>query len=245
MTWRLEVNDSIPSAGMKSDVKTRSLLPDSDSRWNDLRFLRPLAPSARAQCWRPNTHLKSITIEYIYDMAEFFLNRMLFARLRATRTATGAKPVPRHQPDTETAAFHEEEKEDATTQATEDPEEEVDEGAERVPAAKDAGDDTDTLRNPSGDRDVLATWTAIINNLWKRAADNATILAAQARDTALDAVNKMKELGFIGTAKAIGHWMRLNPWKTALLVVPLVMLACTAIVLSATGFGPAGIVAGT
>jgi len=84
-----------------------------------------------------------------------------------------------------------------------------------------------------------------INSLWRFAADRAALLAAQARDAAFDAVEMVKELGFIGTAKAIGHWIRLNPWKTALIVVPLVALAITAIALSATGFGQAGIVAGT
>ncbi|KAI4626129.1 uncharacterized protein J4E87_004629 [Alternaria ethzedia] len=178
-------------------------------------------------------------------MAEFFLKRMFFARLRATRTAAGAQPVPRYQPETEHEASHENETEDATTPENEGPEDKVDDGAEPLPAAEDAEDDAETLRNPSGDRDVRATWTAIINNLWRRAADNATILAAQARDAVLDAVEKVKELGFIGTAKAIRDWMRMNPWKTALIVVPLVALACTAIALSATGFGPAGIVAGS
>ena len=173
------------------------------------------------------------------------MKRMLFARLRATRTAAGARPVPRYQPETEHEASHENETEDATTPENEDPEVEVDDGAEPLPAAEDAEDNAETLRNPSGDRDVRATWTAIINNLWRRAADNATILAAQARDAISDAVTMVRELGFIGTAKAIGHWMRMNPWKTALIVVPLVAIAITAIALSATGFGPAGIVAGT
>ncbi|KAI4931010.1 uncharacterized protein J4E92_004844 [Alternaria infectoria] len=154
-------------------------------------------------------------------------------------------PVPQYQPETEYEASNEDEEEDATTQAHEDSEDEDDEDDEPVPAAEDAGDDADTLRTPSEDRDLRATWTASINHLWKCAADKVTILAAQARDAALDAVKKMKELGFIGTAKAIVHWMRMNPWKTALIVVPLVALAITAIALSATGFGPAGIVAGT
>lgn len=164
---------------------------------------------------------------------------MLFARLRATRTATGAEPVPQYQPDTEFEASHEDEKEDATTHANEDFEDEVDDGTE------DGFDDAETLRTPSGDRDLRATWTTGINSLWRCAADKAAFLAAQARNAASDAVEKIKELGFIGTARAIGHWIRLNPWNTALIVVPLIFLACTAIALSATGFGPAGIVAGT
>jgi len=185
-------------------------------------------------------------------MAEFFLNRMLFARLRATRTATGAKPVPRYQPDTQSEASHGDEKEDATTQATEDPEDEVDdgaedeidEGAERVPAAEDARGNADLLQIPSADSNLRMTWTTGINTVWRCTVDNATLSIAQARDAAVDVVEKLKELGFIGTVKAIGQWMRLNPWKTVLVVGPLVALACTAITLSATGFGPAGIVAG-
>ncbi|KAI4917708.1 hypothetical protein J4E85_009800 [Alternaria conjuncta] len=178
-------------------------------------------------------------------MAGLFLKTMLFANLGAARAATGARPVPRYQPETEYEASNEDEEEDAKTQAHEDSEDEVDEGTERVPAVEDARGNADPLRTPSEDRDLRATWTASINILWRRAADNATILAAQARDAALDAIAKVRELGFIGTARAIGHWMRMNPWKTALIVVPLVALACTAIALSVTGFGPAGIVAGS
>ncbi|KAI4612865.1 hypothetical protein J4E80_006920 [Alternaria sp. BMP 0032] len=178
-------------------------------------------------------------------MAEFSLKRMLFTTLLATRIAIGARLVPRYQPETEYEASNEDGEEDTTTEAHEDSEDEVDEGAERVPAAEGARDNADTLRTPSEDCDLRATWTASINNLWRCVADKVALLAAQARDAALDAVEKVKELGFIGTAKAIGHWMRLNPWKTALIVVPLVALAITAIALSATGFGPAGIVAGS
>ncbi|KAI4656279.1 hypothetical protein J4E93_000998 [Alternaria ventricosa] len=176
-------------------------------------------------------------------MAGVFLKILLFTTLRAARAPTGARPVPRYQPETEYEASNEVEEEDATTKAHEDSEDEFDDDVEPVPAAEDAGDNADPLRTSSSDHDLRATWTASINNLWRRAADNATILAAQARDAAFDAVEMVKELGFIGTAKAIGHWIRLNPLKTALIVVPLVALACTAIALSATGFGPAGIVA--
>lgn len=59
-----------------------------------------------------------------------------------------------------------------------------------------------------------------------------------------DAVKKLKELGMSGVAKNIRNWVQENPWKTALIVVPLVALACTAIALLAVGFGPGGIVAG-
>ena len=142
-------------------------------------------------------------------------------------------------------AYREAAKQETMVRRNEDPEEEVDNGSEPVPAAEDAGDNADTLRTPSEDRDIRATWTASINNLWRSAAEKATNLVAQARDVALDAIEMVKELRFIGTARAIGHWIRLNPWKTALIVVPLIFLACTAIALSATGFGPAGIVAGT
>jgi uncharacterized membrane protein len=53
----------------------------------------------------------------------------------------------------------------------------------------------------------------------------------------------VKKLGLLGTSKRIGIWMKRHPWKTAAIVVPLVMLAVTAISLLATGFGPGGIVA--
>ena len=198
-------------------------------------------------CWQHiTTHLlNSIAIGRIYDMAEFFLKRMLFARLRATRTATGAQPVSRYQPETEHEASHENETEDATTPENEDPEDKVDAGAEPVPAAENAGDDAETLRTPSADRNLRATWATGINNLWRCAADKAAVLAAQAKDAILNAIEKVKQVGFIGTAKAIGDWIKLHPWEFVLIVVPLVAVAITALALLITGFGPGGIVAGT
>jgi len=177
-------------------------------------------------------------------MAVLFSNLTLRTIVWATRAAIGATLVPQQQPDPNYEA-HQPAMQEMLAQTIEDAEYEVDDATEPLPAAEDAGDNADTLRTPSEDRDLHATWTASINILWRRAADNATILAAQARDAVLDAVAKVKELGFIGTAKAIGQWMRLNPWKTALIVVPLVAVAITAIALLIAGFGPGGVVAGT
>jgi len=177
-------------------------------------------------------------------MAELFSNLRLRTIVWVTRIAIGATHVPRQQPDPNHEA-HQAAMQEILAPTIKHAEYEVDDAAEPVPAAEDTGGNAETLRTPSEDRDLRATWADGINNLWRCVADKATILAAQARDAALDAVEKMKELGFIGTAKAIAHWIRLNPWKTALIVVPLVALAITAIALSATGFGPAGIVAGT
>lgn len=66
----------------------------------------------------------------------------------------------------------------------------------------------------------------------------------RARDYLLFAIDQLKEQDIVETAKAIGKWIRQNPWKTALIVLPLLAVVCTAIALSATGFGATGVAAG-
>jgi hypothetical protein len=138
-------------------------------------------------------------------MAEMFMNRKLFAMLRATRTATGAKSVTRQQPETEYEAPHEEEEPETVAQTNEHPADGIEDSDEPVAAAEDARGNAHTLRILSGDCNLCATWTTGINSLWRCAADEGALLAAQIKDTALDAVQELSQLGFIGTANAIGH----------------------------------------
>jgi hypothetical protein len=156
-------------------------------------------------------------------MAEYFLNLKLIAMLRATRATTTRRPALQQQPKTEN---------------------DIDDHAPQETGDENDRDRNNTPRAPSRVSGILGTVGNGINALWGCVVDKAAVLAAQARDAVLDAVEKVKKLGWIGTAKAIGQWIKLHPWETALIVVPLVALACTAIALSATGFGPAGIVAG-
>ncbi|CAA9966358.1 Ifi-6-16 multi-domain protein [Pyrenophora teres f. maculata] len=87
-----------------------------------------------------------------------------------------------------------------------------------------------------------------IRNFWaatrRAAVSKATELAAQAKDAMFNAIKKIKELGFVGTAKAIGNWMKEHPWETAA-IVTMVALACTAIGLAVVGFGASGVAAGS
>ncbi|KAK1911801.1 hypothetical protein P3342_013106 [Pyrenophora teres f. teres] len=87
-----------------------------------------------------------------------------------------------------------------------------------------------------------------IRNFWaatrRAAVSKATELAAQAKDAMFNAIKKIKELGFVGTAKAIGNWVKEHPWETAA-IVTMVTLACTAIGLAVVGFGASGVAAGS
>jgi hypothetical protein len=177
-------------------------------------------------------------------MAEFFLNLKLFAMLRATRATTTRRPTPQQQPETEYQAFYEESEEDTSSHSHAHPENDTDDHAEQGTEAEDDGDRDNTPQAPSRASGILGTAGNAINALRKCVVDKAAVLAAQARDAVLDAVEKVKKLRWIGTAKAIRDWIKLHPWETALILVPLVALACTAIALSFTGFGPAGIFAG-
>jgi hypothetical protein len=177
-------------------------------------------------------------------MAEYFPNLKLIAMLRATRATTTRRPAPQQQPETEYQASCEESEEDTSAHSHADPENDTEDHAEQETEAGHDEDRDDTPQAPSRVSGILETVGNGINALWECVVDKAAVLAAQARDAVLDAVEKVKKLGWIGTAKAIRDWIKLHPWKIALIVVPLVALVCTAIALSAAGFGSAGIVAG-
>ncbi|CAN9222043.1 unnamed protein product [Alternaria alternata] len=158
-------------------------------------------------------------------MAHFVLTPKWLGMLRATRAATAREPTAPQQTEYESKANDEDMEHDPTHYTSDSSEDKSGSNAEPEMPAGDTNDG--------------------IKVIWKHVADKATFLATQAKDAVTEAVNKVRELGFIGTAKAIGEWIKLHPWETALIVVPLVALIATAIALSATGFGPAGIVAGS
>ncbi|EDU51537.1 hypothetical protein PtrSN002B_009322 [Pyrenophora tritici-repentis] len=87
-----------------------------------------------------------------------------------------------------------------------------------------------------------------LGKLWatarRAAVSKATELAVRAKDSVANAIKKTKELGAVGTAKAIGSWMKEHPWETAA-IVTIIALACTGIGLSAVGFGTGGVAAGS
>lgn len=89
---------------------------------------------------------------------------------------------------------------------------------------------------------------ADINKLSRRACNyiinKADMAMSQTKDHISDAIQTAKEKGLLGTAKEAGAWMKAHPKETAMTVIPLVAVLITVIVLSATGFGAAGVAAG-
>jgi hypothetical protein len=177
-------------------------------------------------------------------MAHFVLTPKWLGMLRATRAATAREPTAPQQTEYESKANDEDMEHDPTHYTSDNSEDKSGSNAEPEMPAGDSGEDNSTGHALPGERHSPIRANDGIKVIWKHVADKATFLATQAKDAVTEAVNKVRELGFIGTAKAIGEWIKLYPWETALIVVPLVALIATAIALSATGFGPAGIVAG-
>jgi hypothetical protein len=83
-----------------------------------------------------------------------------------------------------------------------------------------------------------------IKFVWKYVAAKITLRVTQAKDAVVNAVEKVKQVGFIDTTKAVGAWIRLHPWEAAVVFLPPATLAFIAVALAVTGFGPAGIAAG-
>jgi hypothetical protein len=177
-------------------------------------------------------------------MAHFILTPRWLGMLRATRTTTAREPTTPQQTETESKANDEEIEHDPTDYTSDSSEDRSSSNAEPEMPAGDNGEDGTTGHTLPRERHSPMRANDGIKVIWKHVADKATSLTTQAKDAVTESVKKVKELGFIGTAKAIGEWIKLHPWETALIVVPLVALIATAIALSATGFGPAGIVAG-
>ncbi|KAH8643105.1 hypothetical protein IG631_00568 [Alternaria alternata] len=178
------------------------------------------------------------------DMAHFILTPKWLGTPRATRAATARESTAPQQTESESKENDEEMEHDPTDYTSDSSEDKSSSNAEPETPASDNGEDGTTGHALPRERHSPVRANDGIKVIWKHVADKATSLATQAKYAVTEAVKKVKELGFIGTAKAIGEWIKLHPWETALIVVPLVALIVTAIALSATGFGPAGIVAG-
>lgn len=58
------------------------------------------------------------------------------------------------------------------------------------------------------------------------------------------AIQALKEMGVIDVAQAAMQWVRLHPWETAAIVIPLVLVSCTPVILPALGFTASGVAAG-
>ena len=149
-----------------------------------------------------------------------------------------------------TTSNQQSETEDSTHEQGQDVDSDVDDSPENK---ADDGDEDRTSTNPmpdsnantSGDGNAtLGGANTFIKAMYKHVKDKVTLCAMQAKDAVASAIERVKQLGVQGLAKAAGDWILRHPWDFALVVVPLVLLTLTAIILSGIGFGAGGIVAG-
>jgi hypothetical protein len=66
----------------------------------------------------------------------------------------------------------------------------------------------------------------------------------QAEDALGIAIEALKNLGITVMMKAAMVWMKLHPWETAALIVPVLLTACAPAFLGLAGFTAGGIAAG-
>lgn len=66
----------------------------------------------------------------------------------------------------------------------------------------------------------------------------------QAEDALEIAVAALKNLKITTLMKAAMEWMKLHPWETAALIVPVLLMACTPAFLGLVGFTASGVAAG-
>ncbi|KAH9871566.1 hypothetical protein J1614_005821 [Plenodomus biglobosus] len=90
---------------------------------------------------------------------------------------------------------------------------------------------------------------SIPQNLAVSAACNITIAVrayqAKASEALEHAIAELRKMGIINVAKVIISWIKEHPWETAVIAVPLILVACTPAILGGLGFGAGGIVAGS
>jgi hypothetical protein len=182
----------------------------------------------------------------------FWGNILRFGAAQMTTPNTGANS---QTPE----AFHNDDGEPATPGDSENSSENAPEKS-TAPYISDyhSDDETDSASdssepvNDATPNDILSTREGTVARGFMRfsriayecVASKLNVAVSQIRDSAVTAVQLFKEKGFVGVAKKISEWVRENPWKTALIVVPLVSMAVAAICLASAGFGPAGIAAG-
>ena len=58
------------------------------------------------------------------------------------------------------------------------------------------------------------------------------------------AIAALKNLEMATLMKAAVEWIRLHPWETAALIIPIVLMACTPAFLGLVGFTASGVAAG-
>ena len=159
-------------------------------------------------------------------------------------TATPTEdPQEEQQPDDALTSNDEDEDDSYQSDVEDSSAEDESELIDEATPAENMGADTAAHTAPSAvdgsDKSTGNLW----NTARRAAVTKVTVLLTQVKDFTANAIEQAKKLGVVGTAKAIGNWIRLHPSETAF-IVALIALACTAIGLSVVGFGAGGIAAG-
>ncbi|KAI4648389.1 uncharacterized protein J4E79_010011 [Alternaria viburni] len=143
----------------------------------------------------------------------------------------------------ETSDTTHEREQDVGSDADDSPEDKANEGEQDKTSANAT---PDSNANTSGNGSAtLGRANTFIKAMYKHVMDKVALCAMQARDAVASAIERVKQLGVKGVAEAAREWIRQHPWDFALVVVPLVLLALAAMILSGIGFGAGGIVAGS
>ena len=160
--------------------------------------------------------------------------------LRATFPPPAGNTTSDQQPETDETTPEQEQ--DVGSDADDSPEDKSNDNEEDRTSTNDTPDNN---ASTSGNGNAtLGRANTFIRAMYKHVMDKVTLCAMQAKDAVASAIERVKQLGVKGVAKAAGEWIKRHPWDFALVVVPLVLLALAAIILSGIGFGAGGIVAG-
>ena len=160
--------------------------------------------------------------------------------LRAPFASPAERTTSDQQPETK-GRTHEQEQ-DVGSDADDSPKDKANDVEEDKASTNDTPENN---ANTSGNGNAtLGRANTFIKAMCKHVMDKVALCAMQAKDSVASAIERVKELGVKGLAKAAREWIMRHPWEFALVVVPLILIALTAIILSGIGFGAGGIVAG-
>jgi hypothetical protein len=164
--------------------------------------------------------------------------------LRSIRAVITGKPAQNQQLEGGSETQDKEEEQGIEDNINDCPGDACSDDSEDEASVSGAPDDHNTADTSPKNNTALGHMSSFINALTKIVTNKVAHIAARSKEAVATAIATVKQLGVMGVTKAARDWIKLHPWKTALIAVPLVALICTAIALSAMGFGPAGVVAG-
>jgi hypothetical protein len=177
-------------------------------------------------------------------MAKFIMNLKWLAVLRATCATTHGEAYPTAA---ETAAaegsgktYDENNERDPCHRTDDHSEDEASDDVEIETPVEVTREDGNAVHIPARSSGSPEEAIDDIKFVWKYVAAKITLRVTQAKDAVVNAVEKVKQVGFIDTTKAVGAWIKLHPWEAAAVILPLATLAFIAVALAVTGFSQLG-----